>query len=280
MSKHHIRPFLKWPGRKFNLLNRLDEHFMKFKNYESFAEPFLGSAAVFLNTDYKNYYLNDRNEDLINLYLYLVHDQKKFIKTCSKYFQTSNNKADPYYELRNEFNNLASSIKKSAIFLYLNRHGYNGLCRYNSNGKYNVPFGDYKSVELPVLSMDFFSNKVKNTNVKITCQNFTECFEDLPANTLVYCDPPYVPLSDTASFTKYFKADFNFSEQEKLVELVILAANNKISSIISNHDLLLTRKLYTNAQIFSFPVQRNISCKVNQRKPVKELLAIYDYMII
>ena len=123
MSKNYIRPFLKWPGRKFNILSTLSQHFSKFENYHSFAEPFLGSGAVFLNTNYKNYYLNDCNQDLINLYLYLIHDKKKFIKTCSKYFKADTNKAEFYYELRNEFNTLASSIKKSAIFLSLSADG-------------------------------------------------------------------------------------------------------------------------------------------------------------
>ena len=109
------------------------------------------------------------------------------------------------------------------------------------------------------------------------CQDFTDCFNNIKNNFLVYCDPPYVPISDTASFTKYAKTDFNLDQQKMLVNLVNQARNNKISSLVSNHDLAITRQLYKNAtEIVSFDVRRAISCKADNRKNVKELLAIYD----
>lgn len=276
MVNDYIRPFLKWPGRKYNILPLLNKYISEFSHHNTLVEPFVGSASVFLNTSYKRYYLTDVNPDLINLYLYLVKDSGKFIKKCQKYFVSENNNPEKYYELRDVFNSQTNQCaEKAAIFLYLNRHGYNGLCRYNNNGKYNVPFGDYKTVVLPINSMKFFSEKAGSKNVMIECQDFKDCFKKVKSNSLIYCDPPYIPLSTTASFTKYAKNDFQLSDQECLVQLVKEAAKNNCSSIISNHDLDITRELYCGSQIVSFDVQRNISCKVSNRGVVKEILAIY-----
>ena len=274
-----IRPFLKWPGRKYSIMPILKRHIYLAKHpniCDSLVEPFLGSGTVFLNTDYKKYYLADCNPDLINLYLYLINDKDKFIKLCHKYFITRTNEKNIYYELRDEFNNLKSSIKKSALFLYLNRHGYNGLCRYNNAGLYNVPFGRYKQVILPIKNMQLFYEKATSVRVKIDCLDFKDCLQNIKNKSIIYCDPPYVPLSDTASFTKYAKSDFNLSHQKMLVDLVKQLQNDDISSLISNHDSKITRQLYHGAQIISFPVKRYISCRAYDRQEVKELLAIYS----
>ena len=150
MTEVFVRPFLKWPGRKYNVLTTLDKYFTQFAHCTGLAEPFMGSGTIFLNTNFKNYYLADCNQDLINLYLYLVNDGEKFIKLCSKYFRAENNSQQQYYDLRDQFNDLDTSAQKAALFLYLNRHGYNGLCRYNNKGGYNVPFGRYTTVNLPL----------------------------------------------------------------------------------------------------------------------------------
>ncbi len=278
MKDVFIRPFLKWPGRKYNILAILQQYISLYeKKCHTLVEPFIGSGAVFLNTNYKNYYLADCNEDLINLYLYLTKDGDKFIKNCLKFFVDGNNCENKYYELRERFNNSSASLSKAAIFLYLNRHGYNGLCRYNSKGEYNVPFGRYTKINLPLENMIAFNKKSKEVNLTIVCQDFTECFKQIEPRSLIYCDPPYVPLSASASFTKYAKNDFGMSEQKKLVALVTEANKNRIDCIISNHDIAITRKLYDQAtRIISFEVKRAISCKAKQRNLVKELLAIYD----
>jgi DNA adenine methylase len=271
----NIRPFLKWPGRKFSIIGYLKNHFIKPNKEIIFIEPFLGSAAVFLNTDYKNYVLNDSNQDLINVYLYLMKEGEKFIKYCNKYFIEKNNVLEQYYDLRDIFNNSTVSRKKAALFVYLNRHGYNGLCRYNSSGQYNVPFGRYKTINLLHNEMLAFYNKANTNKIKIQCSDFTTCFEQVNNNTVFYCDPPYVPISSSASFTQYDKESFNFTHQKKLVDLVVHAKKLGAASFISNHDLTITRELYEGAKIVSFDVKRTISCKSNNRNYVKELLAIY-----
>ncbi len=136
-----IRPFLKWPGGKFRLMDKILACLPKGAQL---IEPFVGSGAVFLNTDYDKYLLNDANADLINLYQFLKTEGLAFINLCKHYFQKKYNTEKHYYQLRAKFNTSNDIMEKSILFLYLNRHGYNGLCRYNKRQKYyNVHFGRY-----------------------------------------------------------------------------------------------------------------------------------------
>ncbi len=123
-----IRPFLKWPGGKFRIMDKINH---RLPNGRKLIEPFVGAGAVFLNTDFAEYLLNDSNKDLINLYTVLQKEGSSFIQYCKKYFTPHFNQAEQYYILRKEFNVCKNIRKKSALFLFLNRHGYNGLCRYN-----------------------------------------------------------------------------------------------------------------------------------------------------
>lgn len=141
-SSDKIRPFLKWPGGKFRLIDRIRDYLPKG---QQLIEPFLGSAAVFLNTNYDHYLLNDKNWDVISLYRILQKEGHHFIEACRPMFSKKNNTDKRYYFLRKHFNQCQDLQERAALFLYLNRHGYNGLCRYNARkGEFNVPFGRYK----------------------------------------------------------------------------------------------------------------------------------------
>ena len=126
-------------------------------------EPFVGSGAVFLNTNYKEYLCIDKNADLINLFKILQKEGMGFIEYARQFFTGYNNEED-FYKLRDEFNYSKDIYKKSAIFIYLNRHCFNGLCRYNLKGNFNVPFGRYKSPLFPQQEMQYFHIKSQNVN--------------------------------------------------------------------------------------------------------------------
>ena len=136
-----IRPFLKWAGNKYRIIDQIRR---KLPQGKRLIEPFVGSAAVFLNTDYERYLLTDTNADLIELYKLLKKEGKDFIEYSNSFFTDKNNNEEHYYNYREVFNTTDDCALKSALFIYMNRHGYNGLCRYNSQGKFNVPFGSYK----------------------------------------------------------------------------------------------------------------------------------------
>ena len=267
MSSHRRRnrPFLKWLGGKTRLIERITA---ALPSGQCLAEPFVGSASVFLNTEFEHYLLNDINSDLINLYRHLQQDAKELIPSIKKLFQAKHNREKSYYSLRDRFNSSSCTLERSALFVYLNRHGYNGLCRYNRKGFFNVPFGRYVTPYFPQEELLHF--------VEFSNYDYRNFLETLPNNIVIYCDPPYVPLTKTANFTSYSSKAFQDEEQEWLARFAQEANKRKQTCLISNHDTAYTRKLYAKAEISSFHVPRFVSAKANQRTPVRELLALYS----
>ncbi|HHW40536.1 MAG TPA: Dam family site-specific DNA-(adenine-N6)-methyltransferase [Syntrophomonadaceae bacterium] len=265
-----MKPFLKWAGNKYQIINRIREQLPPGKRL---IEPFAGSAAVFLNTDYPAYLLCDNNQDLINLYRYLQKDGPRFIEYCKTYFVPENNNRERYYELRQEFNMTENRRKKAALFVYLNRHCYNGLCRYNSSGRFNTPFGRYRKPYFPEREMLFFWKKARRA--VFLCLDFRESMAMAEPGDVVYCDPPYVPLSCTANFTSYSSEGFGPEEQRDLAREAERLAARGIPVLLSNHDTEFTRTVYASAQIISFGVQRSISCDGRNRGRAAEVLALF-----
>ena len=265
-----IRPFLKWAGGKYDLVDRIKQYLPEGK---TLIEPFVGAGAVFLNTDYKKYILNDINHDLINLYLALQHDGESFIQDAKAYFIKRRNSEGAYYSLRTRFNNSTDTYERSLIFLYLNKFGYNGLCRYNSLGEFNVPFGRHKSPQFPQEQLEQFCEK--SQSAKFVCEDFSKTFKRARGSQIVYCDPPYAPLSETSNFSDYSTQGFTLDDQKRLAETAKEYSRHGITTVISNHDTRFTRRIYKGSKIVSFYAKRSISCKPNNRASAKEIIAIY-----
>jgi DNA adenine methylase len=265
------RAFLKWAGGKYSLVEEITK---RLPDAETLVEPFMGAGSVFLNSNFKHYVLNDINADLINLYEELKTSPDEFILDARKLFVELNNDADAYYAYRKQFNECQDIYERAILFLYMNRHGYNGLCRYNLKGIFNVPFGQYKKPYFPEAELYFFAEKSQKAT--FTCQGYAEVFANLPKDSVVYCDPPYVPLSKTASFTSYAKGGFNFDDQAQLANLAERSAFDKgIPVLISNHDTIITRKIYEQATLDTIQVRRTISAKGGSRNKVDEIMALY-----
>jgi DNA adenine methylase len=271
MVKKH-RAFLKWAGGKYRLTDAINK---LLPSAERLVEPFVGAGSVFLNSQHKSYLLNDINSDLIDLYQIIQSRSEQFIDDAQKIFCPANNSASHYYQLRTEFNTSKDKYYRALLFLYLNRHGYNGLCRYNKSGGYNVPFGQYKKPYFPEAELWFFAEKAQHAT--FVCESYQQTLARVENGDAIYCDPPYVPLSKTASFTSYAGNGFNLDDQAELANVVEQVVNNKqVSVLISNHDTIWTRKIYNNAtKINSINVARTISQQGNKRKKVAELLAFY-----
>lgn len=265
------RPFLKWAGGKYNLLPQILVHLPEGKRL---FEPFIGAGSVFLNTDYKEYHLGDNNADLINLYKTVQSSCQDYIHEAIKYFKPGFNTATRYYQLREHFNQSKDDFERSCLFLYFNRHGYNGLCRYNSSGLFNVPFGAYIKPMFPEDALYAFHEK--SQKAKFYCTDFSKLMRKAnKKNDVIYADPPYYPLSQSAKFTRYSLANFTHEDQQHLAELAHQLSQKQVTVIISNHVTPETLALYHQAKISTFPVRRTISCDINQRNPVEELLAVY-----
>jgi len=268
MSK--TRPFLKWAGNKYQILERIKAVLPPGKRL---IEPFVGSGAVFLNTDYDRYLLTDNNGDLIKLFITLQTEGEPFISFCKSFFTGDNNSESRYYELREVFNDTADSRLKAALFVYLNRHGYNGLCRYNSKGGFNTPFGQYMKPYFPENEMRYFYSKTKNAVFKVA--DFRDVMNAAGKGDVVYCDPPYVPLSDTANFTAYSSGGFGKNDQVELAELARHLSGRGVPVLISNHATEFTLSLYKTAKIELLSVQRFISCDGDNRGKAEEILALF-----
>jgi DNA adenine methylase len=267
----HMKPFLKWPGNKYRIIERIK---VLLPAGSRLIEPFVGSAAVFLNTDYPTYSLTDANEDLITLYQLLQQEGPDFIRYAKPFFDSRHNRPEAYYDFRVEFNTTEDRRLKAALFLYLNKHGYNGLCRYNLTGGFNVPFGRYKVPYFPEKEMEYFWQKAKNA--EFLHADFTDTMANAISGDVVYCDPPYVPLSQTANFTSYSANSFGMSEQLQLATLAQDLAKRGITVLISNHDTPWTQQMYQSAEILPFDVQRNISCNGANRGKAAEMLALFS----
>ena len=265
-----MKPFLKWAGNKYKIVERIKA---LLPPGERLVEPFVGSGALFLNTDYPSYLLTDTNADLIHLYQHLQQEGQAFIEYCRPLFTPETNDKERYYALRNEFNSTTDLRRKSAIFLYMNKHGYNGLCRYNMKGGFNVPFGRYKRPYFPETEMHHFAQKAQYAIFQHT--TFAVTMAACQPGDIVYCDPPYVPLSDTANFTSYSANGFGWAEQTELARQAAKLAKRGIPVIISNHNTEQVRKAYEAAEIETFEVRRFISCNGNKRINASELLALF-----
>lgn len=265
-----LRPFLKWPGNKYRIVNSIKEYLPKGKRL---IEPFVGSGAVFLNTSYERYLLNDNNPDLINLYKLLKIEGEPFIRYCQTFFIPENNHPERYYEFRTMFNKTNDQRLKSALLIYLNRHGFNGLVRYNLQHEFNVPFGDYKKPYFPYEEMLFFFQKAKIAT--FTCNDFLKTMVNTKKSDVVYCDPPYVPLSLTSNFTSYSAGGFSLEQQKTLAIMAEKLSNKGIPVLLSNHDTEFINQIYEKANIEHIMVQRYISCDGDNRKKVGEVLALF-----
>jgi DNA adenine methylase len=269
------RPFLKWPGGK----RRVANYILPFLGLPAgrLVEPFCGGCAVSFAVagQAQSLWLNDLNADLTELLRRIQRDPHPVIERGQPYFRPENNEQTAFYRLRDEFNQTRDPLARSALFLYLNRHGYNGLCRYNADGGFNVPFGRYAAPRFP--AKEILAAAPILAKAKITCLDFEEVMDACVRGDVIYCDPPYVPLSATSSFTAYSAGGFGPPEQERLARAAERTAARGILVVISNHDTPLTRGLYEAAKLQSIEVRRNISRDGAHRELVKEIIAVYEH---
>ncbi|WP_029833586.1 Dam family site-specific DNA-(adenine-N6)-methyltransferase [Vibrio parahaemolyticus] len=265
------RAFLKWAGGKCGLVEDIQRHLPPARKL---VEPFVGAGSVFLNTDYDHYLLADINPDLINLYNLLKERPEEYISEAKRWFVAENNRKEAYLSIRAEFNKTDDVMYRSLAFLYMNRFGFNGLCRYNKKGGFNVPFGSYKKPYFPEAELEFFAEKAKKAT--FVCEGYPETFRRARKGSVVYCDPPYAPLSNTANFTSYAGNGFTLDDQAALADMAERTATERgIPVLISNHDTTLTRRLYHGADLSVVKVKRTISRNGSGRNKVDELLALF-----
>lgn len=271
-----MKPFLKWAGGKRRVVPYLEPHLCG-RPPKRLVEPFMGSAAVCLalHEEMKGFVLNDANADLVNVFEHLRDEPETFIEATEACFTPDTNTEDRFYALRDRFNAAKpGSVDRAALFIYLNRHGYNGLCRYNASGGFNVPFGRYVRPKCPSEAMRAAAPVLSRST--LTQGDFEPVLDACGAGDAVYCDPPYVPLSRTANFAAYATGGFDADDQTRLVAAAKRAAQRGAVVVISNHDTPESRELYEGARLEYIDVQRNISRDGATRDTAREVIAVFE----
>ncbi len=264
--------FIKWAGGKTQLLAQFSELYpQKFNRY---FEIFLGSGAVFFNVKQKfnpsQCFLFDINEDLINTFIAVRDKVEELIPLLREHGDKDNNK-DYFNEQRQKFNIIKGGLEKAAIFIYLNKTCFNGLYRVNCEGKFNVPFGKYKKPAiLQETKLRMASKLLQNTELLVS--DFTEAVKKARENDFVYMDPPYFPLTKTASFTKYQKGSFFEKEQKQLAQIFRALDKRGCLLMLSNSDTSFVRELYSGFNIMTVKARRAINCVGTKRGVINEVV--------
>lgn len=295
MERISVKPFIKWAGGKGQLLKEIKKLYpFENKKIDKYAEPFIGGGAVLFdiltNYDIKKAYISDVNKELINIYKVIQNKAEDLITFLKKfeedYLPLENEERKEYYlQKREEYNNWkkrynAENIEEmgAALFIFLNKTCFNGLYRVNKKGEFNVPMGAYKK---PLIcdEENLRNISILLKNVEIICADYTKSENFIDENTLVYFDPPYRPLTETASFTSYTEFSFNDEEQIRLAEFIKTLNSKNIKAILSNSDPKNVNQddnffddLYKGFNIRRIGASRMINSKGSSRGKITELL--------
>ena len=265
------RPFLKWAGGKYSLLAELDRLIPAGKRL---VEPFVGGGSVFLNSDkHESFLLADVNADLINLYQMLEVDHIRVCSLAKILFERANSEM-AYKELRDEFNNQRMGAPdRAAAFLFLNRHCFNGLIRYNRDGFFNVGWGKYEAPYFPEIEIKAF--KQKSHKCVFMNAGYRRTLALAGEGDVVYCDPPYEPLPGTTGFTNYAAGGFSWADQISLAESCVAAHQRGAKVLISNSTAPRVLELYEQHGFILHHVdaRRAISSKGSTRETAKDIVA-------
>lgn len=275
-SKKQAKPFVKWAGGKQQLLTQFVPYFPC--NFERYFEPFVGGGALFfhlwnLNKLPREIFLFDNNEELINTYLVVRDKIDELIAALAEHKRKHGQRH--YYETRSLDRHPAklSDVARAARTIYLNKTCYNGLYRVNSKGEFNVPMGSYKRPTI----LDEDNLRAASTalqKVVIEARDFRELPDLAKSRDFFYFDPPYDPLSKTASFTGY--TPNNFREQDQRDLAVVFAELTQIGCLcmLSNSDTDFIRNLYSPFRIEIVFAKRAVNSVGKGRGAIKEMVVL------
>ncbi|KDN25081.1 DNA adenine methylase [Moraxella bovoculi 237] len=289
-----MKPFIKWAGGKNSLLDEIQKRLPDFVYSQDFClvEPFVGGGAVSLWAlsdlpHLKQLIINDYNADLINVYQVIKNHPDDLIWYIESLQNDYNQLTDleskkPYfYHKRDIFNTRSgNNIEQAGLFIFLNKSAFNGLYRVNKNNQFNVPIGSYKSPKfIDKDNILTISQKLQNT--QILTGDFELVLSYLPNDLpcVFYIDPPYRPISDTASFTAYSDSGFDDNEQKRLAKFCqkidkmghhFLLSNSDPKNHNTNDDFF--DELYANFNINRIQANRSIGANGKSRKFISEIL--------
>ncbi len=289
-----MKPILKWAGGKSQLLSEIISRFPPYVQTQDFCliEPFVGGGAVsFWALDnlphLKRLIINDNNADLIHVYQSIQKNPQQLINQLNQLqsaydeLTTLDEKKPFFYAKRSLFNSRENDITiQASLFIFLNKAGFNGLYRVNKKNQFNVPIGSYKQPKF-LDKENIFALSEKLQGIKILVGDFSQTLSYIPNDMpcLFYIDPPYRPISETASFTAYSEQGFNDAEQKRLAQFCRQIHDLGHQFILSNSDPKnhdtdddYFDDLYHGFFIERIQANRAISAKSSGRKSISELL--------
>lgn len=272
----NMRPVLKWAGGKGQLLDAIRAQMPS--GYRNYYEPFLGGGAVFFSLAPKRAFVNDINEQLINLYRQLRASPAAVLGIIEKLDAAPCDKA-LYLDMRKRYNLKIArrelDAECAALMVWINKRCYNGLYRVNSKGLFNVPYNNrtnFPSVDRKnVLSIGEF---LRSADVSFSCGDFESACRGVSAGDFVYFDSPYVPVGG-GGFTSYAKDGFAWKDHERLAALFRRLDAVGAKLMLSNHDAPIVRRLYDGFAMRSVPVRRLINCDGAKRTGQELLITNY-----
>ncbi len=275
MSKNKlVAPVVKWVGGKRQIIDEI----MKYvpTNFSTYYEPFLGGGAVLFELQPKKAVVNDINAELMNIYVVIKKNVEELIDDLKQY----KNEKEYFYRIRErdrdkEQYNKLTPVQRASRIIYLNKTCYNGLFRVNKNGEFNAPFGNYKNPnivnETTLRAVSAYFNKAK---IRFVCQDFQEALKNARKGAFVYLDPPYDPVSETSSFTGYYKGGFDRDEQISLKQVCDKLDKGGIRFLLSNSATDFILDLYQDYRIEVIQAKRAINSKGDRRGDVDEVLVM------
>jgi DNA adenine methylase len=265
-------PLVKWAGGKRSVLAQLRPYTPP--DFRTFYEPFFGGGAFFfaLSPMPEKAVVGDANCELVDLYR-AVRDDAEGVMAALDALSPHAGIEDYYYYVRDQDPATLSPVDRAARFIYLNKTCYNGLYRVNRSGKFNVPFGRYATAPrlYDPANVALVSAMLRHADVR--CDDFEMLLAEAGDGDFAYLDPPYVPLSRTANFTKYTSGNFGEAEQRRLAAVIHGLTDRGCRVLLSNSDAPLVRELYPEPRYSTEIVlaPRNINSNATGRARIAEL---------
>ena len=270
------KPFVKWVGGKRQIMRELENNFPK--QFETYHEPFLGGGAVMFNLLTKEPRLScnvsDFNSDLILAYVTIRDKLDKLVKSLENHSKNYHkDSTEYYYEVRKQ--EPKQQIEKVSRLIFLNRTCFNGLYRVNKKGQFNVPLGRYTNPNIiNKENLTVVSKILQSKKIKISCRDFEAILDDTKKGDLVYFDPPYQPVSNTANFTSYTHRDFTEDDLERLADLADHLNSKGCYVLLSNSNSKTVKDFFSKKywKISSIDANRAINSNAQKRTGHKEII--------
>ena len=277
MSNSNIAPFIKWAGGKRQLLAQIRERMPE--SFNNYYEPFVGGGAVVFELLPTSAVINDINKALVNAYKQICNASDAFLKKLKELDEAMwEDGKEYYYSLREHYNDKLMreefDVELAALFVFINKHCFNGLYRVNGKGLFNVPYNNSRKASSDEKNIKAISEYLKSVTIlegdfQVACQNAKK-------GDFIFIDSPYAPLNPT-SFESYTKEGFDIESHKRLADLYDELTARGCYCMLTNHNTELINELYSNKgyKIDVVSVKRMINSDATNR--VGEEVIICNY---